>query len=239
MTTNAGPGRDCSLSSELKESLARMALAQAPSAFARGEKTPAKVALNALFGAVETYNKITQIPGADAFMVAKIGRMFQDRSFTGEQYAQRLAESANTSAAPRPLPAVVFAAWVTCAYAIEAMRAADTGATSVAWALAAEACRTFGFAEGAASELIVKYEVAHSAARRRVGPANDAKRKMGRNSIAKIEKWSTRAAYAGMGKGEAAVEMEADGIGLTASYIARRLGRLYPGRSWESRHIDQ
>jgi hypothetical protein len=217
-----------------------MAMAHAPSAFAGNdsdEPNPAKVALNALFGAVETYNKITQIPDADRFMVEKIGRMFDDHSLTGESYARLLAETAETISQPRPFPAVLFAAWVTCAYAIQAIRAADAGAVHVAWALASEASRTFGFAEGAASELIVKFEVAHSAARMK--PANDAKRDIRRKSTARVEMWSRRTAYAGMDKGQAAVEMEADGIGLAAGTIAKKLGELFPGKSWEIRRIDQ
>lgn len=228
------------LQPELMERVARLAIAHAPGAFpadALPGATPAKVALNAMLGAVQTYGGITQVPDAAVFMVEKVGRMFQDQTLTGQEYGKLLAAAADDAPGERPFPAVLFAAWVTCAYAIETFRAADRGALNEAWALACEASRTYGFAEGAASELIVRYKHSHS--RERMAPANNGRRRVGKLMEQRIQEWACRSKYAGMKKEQAAVEMEADRVGRAAGTVYRKLQELFPGDAWKYRRIDQ
>jgi hypothetical protein len=226
-----------SLRAELKESLAGMALAQAPNAFAPRKPTPAKAALNALFATVECYATVTQIPEADAFMVKKIERLFQDDSLTGEGLGDLLMQSTHqTRPNDRPLPTVVFAAWVACGFAIQSIHAAAAGSTNDAWAHACDAWRCCGIAQGAAGELIAKHDFTHDVAR--VAAAIEAREEIGRVTDLKILNEAKRPKYAGLSK-EAAAEEMADALGRSASTIGKKLGELFPGKAWKSRHIGR
>jgi hypothetical protein len=200
--------------------------------------SPSGVAALVLNSAVATYVRVTQMPGAESFILDKIKKMILDNHISGARLADDLIRAGQTLRPKnRPLPTVIFAVFVSCAYAVQAVHCEAAGQQEEAWRFASDAQYFCGVARGAAGELVAKHEFTHSA--ERTALATRGRKKLKTAKLERLKKWASRSHYEGMLKGAAAIAMEGDGFPASADYIKDLITEAFPKDAWKKRPIDR
>jgi hypothetical protein len=201
---------------------------------------PSEWALQAISSAVDSYVTITQMPDSKAFIVESVRRFLADGAFTasiveGALQAQ-FAERANTD---RPYPSVIAAAWMACAHGAEAIHLARREEHAAALHSVVEATRCAGFAQGACSELVSKYNALHSSAKTNL--ATMRRVALGAEKDLLVKEAACRPYCSGLKKNKASEEIYEHErlIGLTPDEIYKRLCRLFPKERWKNREIER
>jgi hypothetical protein len=209
-----------------------------------GSINPTEPALQMIGSAIGSYVTITQDANSEDFMVKSVRRLLADPTFTAASMARTLQDQSDARANTKcPYPAVIAAVWMACAYSVEAIHRVGRRDYGGALDLLVDAARCAGFAEGACSELVLKFNDTHSSERTRLAKLK--KEALSAEKSARLKAVACQACCAGMKKTEAADWIHENDrilhlcIGLSRDEVYRRLCNFFPGAAWKKRAIDR